>query len=259
MLIAGYPVWKVLIICVGVFVASLIDAIGGGGGLISVPAYLFAGLPAHYALGTNKMSACLGTIASTVRYIKKGYADWFLAIPSIVLAMVGSHFGTKIQLMVNERVLRYMLIVVLILVACVMLKKKDFPETREEMEQWKRCAVVWTASLVIGLYDGFYGPGTGTFLLIAFCKLAKLDLRTASGNVKIVNLSSNISALATSLAAGKVLVPIGLIAAVFAFAGHYMGAGMMIKNGSKIVTPVIFTVLGLLFAKIVLELFGINI
>lgn len=259
MLIAGYPVWKVLIICVGVFVASLIDAIGGGGGLISVPAYLFAGLPAHYALGTNKMSACLGTVASTVRYIKKGYADWFLAIPSIVLAMVGSHYGTKVQLMVNERVLRYMLIVVLILVACVMLKKKDFPETRGEMVQWKRCAVVWTASLVIGLYDGFYGPGTGTFLLIAFCKLAKLDLRTASGNVKIVNLSSNIGALATSLAAGKVLVPIGLIAAVFAFAGHYMGAGMMIKNGSKIVTPVIFTVLGLLFVKIVLELFGINI
>lgn len=259
MLIAGYPVWKVLIICVGVFVASLIDAIGGGGGLISVPAYLFAGLPAHYALGTNKMSACLGTVASTVRYIKKGYADWFLAVPSIVLAMVGSHYGTKVQLMVNERVLRYMLIVVLILVACVMLKKKDFPETRGEMEPWKRCAVVWTASLVIGLYDGFYGPGTGTFLLIAFCKLAKLDLRTASGNVKIVNLSSNIGALATSLAAGKVLVPIGLIAAVFAFAGHYMGAGMMIKNGSKIVTPVIFTVLGLLFVKIVLELFGINI
>lgn len=259
MLIAGYPVWKVLIICVGVFVASFIDAIGGGGGLISVPAYLFAGLPTHYALGTNKMSACLGTIASTVRYIRKGYADWFLAVPSIVLAIVGSHYGTKIQLMVNERYLRYMLIVVLVLVAAVMLKKKDFPETKGNMEQWKRCAIVWSAALIIGLYDGFYGPGTGTFLLIAFCKLAKMDVRTASGNVKIVNLSSNVSALVTSFAAGKVLVPIGLIAAVFSIAGHYMGAGMMIKNGSKIVTPVIFTVLGLLFIRIVLELFGINI
>lgn len=258
MLIAGYPVWKVILICVGVFIASFIDAIGGGGGLISVPAYLFAGLPTHYALGTNKMSACLGTIASTVRYIKKGYADWFLAVPSIVLAIVGSHYGTKIQLMVNERVLRYMLIVVLMLVAAVMLRKKDFPETKGDMEPWKRCAVVWAAALIIGLYDGFYGPGTGTFLLIAFCKLAKLDLRTASGNVKIVNLSSNIGALATSFAAGKVLVPIGLIAAMFAFSGQYLGAGMMIKNGSKIVTPVIFTVLGLLLVKIVLELFEIS-
>ena len=258
MLIAGYPVWKVLIICVGVFVASFIDAIGGGGGLISVPAYLFAGIPAHYALGTNKLSSCLGTIASTVRYIKKGYADWGLAIPSIALAMLGSHFGTKIQLMVNERYLRYMLIAVLILVAWVMLKKKDFPETQGDMARWKRCAIVWSAALIIGMYDGFYGPGTGTFLLIAFCKLAKIDLRTASGNVKIVNLSSNIGALATSLAAGKVLVPIGLIAAVFAFSGQYLGAGMMIKNGSRIVTPVIFTVLGLLFIKIVLELFGIS-
>ena len=109
------------------------------------------------------------------------------------------------------------------------------------------------------MYDGFYGPGTGTFLLIAFCKLAKMDLRTASGNVKIVNLSSNIGALITSLIAGKVLVPIGLIAAVFAVSGQYLGAGMMIKNGTKIVTPIIFTVLALLFAKIVLELFGVSI
>lgn len=259
MLIAGYPVWKVLIICVGVFVASFIDAIGGGGGLISVPAYLFAGLPTHYALGTNKLSACLGTIASTVRYIKRGYANWGLALPSIALAIIGSHFGTRIQLMINEKYLRYMLIVVLVLVACVMLRKKDFAETEGNMARWKRCAIVWTASLVIGLYDGFYGPGTGTFLLIAFCKLAKMDLRTASGNVKIVNLSSNIGALATSLAAGKVLVPIGLIAAVFAFTGQYLGAGMMIKNGSRIVTPVIFTVLGLLLIKIVMELFGISV
>ena len=259
MMICGYRLWKICIICVGVFIASLVDAIGGGGGLISLPAYLFAGLPTHYALGTNKLSSCLGTVASTARYIKKGYADWFLAVPSIVLAMLGSHFGTKIQLAVNERFLRYMLIGVLVIVAYVMLRKKELPETRGEMTAWKRCAAVWTASLMIGMYDGFYGPGTGTFLLLAFCKLAKLDLKTASGNVKLVNLSSNIGALVTSLAAGKVLVPIGLIAAVFAFAGQYIGAGLMIKNGSKIVKPVIFTVLGLLFAKIVLELLGISI
>ncbi len=259
MTIAGYSIWMVVFICVGVFAASFVDAIGGGGGLISLPVYLFAGLPTHFALGTNKLSACIGTVASTARYIKRGYVNWILAVPSIALAMIGSHFGTKLQLMVNETYLRYVLIAVLIVVAVVMLRKKEFPEQPGKIEPWKQKLIVYSAALAVGLYDGFYGPGTGTFLLIAFCKLAKMDLRTASGNVKIVNLSSNIGALITSLIAGKVLVPIGLIAAVFAVSGQYLGAGMMIKNGTKIVTPIIFTVLALLFAKIVLELFGVNI
>ena len=259
MMIAGYSLWAVALICAGVFVASFIDAIGGGGGLISLPVYMLAGLPTHYALGTNKLSACLGTIASTTRYIKNGYINWPLAIPSIVLALVGSHFGTRLQLLVSDVYLRYVLIVVLIIVAVVMLKKKELPETAGEIEPWKQRLIVWSAALVIGLYDGFYGPGTGTFLLLAFCRLAKMDLRTASGNVKVVNLSSNIGSLATSLMAGTVLVPIGLIAAVFAFSGQYLGAGMMIKNGSKIVKPVILTVLSLLIVKLVLELAGVSV
>ena len=94
-------------------------------------------------------------------------------------------------------------------------------------------------------------------LLLIFCGLAKLDLRTASGNVKLVNFSSNIGALITALIAGTVLVPIGLIAAVFSVAGHYIGAGVTIKNGTKIVRPVIFLVLALLTVKVILELFGI--
>lgn len=259
MMIAGYSIWAVLLICAGVFAASFIDAIGGGGGLISLPTYLFVGLPTHYALGTNKLSSSLGTIASTVRYIKKGYVNWLLAVPSVALAITGSHFGTKLQLMVNEQYLRYVLIFVLIGVAAIMLKKKELPETPGNIAPWKQRMIVCTAALVIGMYDGFYGPGTGTFLLLAFCKLAKMDLRTASGNVKIVNLSSNMGAMATSLMAGKVIIPIGLTSVVFAFAGQYLGAGMMIKNGSKIVTPVILTVLTLLFIKIALEIFGINI
>ena len=114
-----------------------------------------------------------------------------------------------------------------------------------------------SGSLVVGTYDGFYGPGTGTFLLLAFCYLGKIDVRTASGNVKLVNLASNIGALATSLSAGKVLIPLGLLAAVFSTAGQYLGAGLALKNGSKIVRPVILVVLVLLAGKILLELFQI--
>ena len=253
-MISGYPVWVVLLIGAGVFCASFVDAIGGGGGIISLPVYLLAGLPTHYALGTNKMSACLGTVASTYRYIKNKCVDWSLAIPSIAVALLGARWGTTLQLIADERYLKYMLLIVLPLVAAVLLRQKTFPEKRGEIAPWCQRGIVWGASLVIGMYDGFYGPGTGTFLLLIFCNFAKMDLRTASGNVKIVNLSSNIGALVTSAMAGKVIAPIGLIAAVFSIAGHYLGAGMTLKNGAKAVRPVIFIVLGLLAIKVAVEL-----
>lgn len=252
--ICGYPLWVVLLIGVGVFFASFVDAIGGGGGLISVPVYMLAGLPTHQVLGTNKMSACLGTVASTFRYVKNGYANWGLALPSVAAAMVGAYFGTQLQLMLEDKYLKYLLLIVLPVVAFVMLRQKKLPETPGKIDPWVQRAIVWSAALLIGAYDGLYGPGTGTFLLLVFCNLAKMDLRTASGNVKIVNLSSNISALVTSLAAGTVLVPVGLIAAVFSVAGHYLGAGLTIKNGSKAVRPVILIVLALLAIKVISEL-----
>ena len=253
----GFPIWVVALICSGVFCASFMDAIGGGGGIISLPSYLLAGIPVHYALGTNKLSSCIGTVASTVRYIKNGYVDWLLAVPSILLALLGAHFGTRLQLTVEEQYLKFMLLAVLPIIAFILLKKKELPEQRGKINEWLRRAIVWGFSLIIGTYDGFYGPGTGTFLLLAFCYLAKVDVRTASGNVKLVNLASNVGALATSLSAGKVLLPIGLLAAVFSTAGQYLGAGLALKNGSKIVRPVILIVLILLTGKVLLELFGI--
>ncbi len=253
-MIAGYPIWVVLLIGVGVFCASFMDAIGGGGGIISVPVYLIAGLPTHYALGTNKLSSCMGTVASTFRYVKNKCADLPLAIPSVLFALVGAYFGTRLQLIADEKYLRYMLLLVLPVVAFALLKQKKFPEERGEINPALQKAIVWGASLIIGAYDGFYGPGTGTFLLLIFCFVAKMDVRSASGNVKLVNLASNIGSLFTSALAGKVIAPIGIIAGVFSIAGHYIGAGMTIKNGTKIVRPIIFAVLSLLVVKTVLEI-----
>lgn len=254
----GFPIWVVALICFGVFCASFMDAIGGGGGIISLPSYLLAGIPVHFALGTNKLSSCIGTVASTARYIKNGCVDWLLAVPSILLALLGAHFGTRLQLTVEEQYLKFLLLAVLPVIAFILLKKKELPEQRGSINEWLRRFIVWGFSLIIGTYDGFYGPGTGTFLLLAFCYLAKLDVRTASGNVKLVNLASNVGALATSLSAGKVLLPIGLLAAVFSTAGQYLGAGLALKNGSRIVRPVILIVLVLLTGKVLSELFGMG-
>ena len=253
--IFGYPIWAVAAICVGVFAAAFVDSIGGGGGLISLPVYLMAGLPYHNALGTNKLSSCIGTAASTFRYIKNGCVNWPLAIGSVALAVGGAWVGTRAQLAVDEKYLQYTLLVVLPIVAAVMLfRKSQLPEQPGEIKPGVQKLIVWSASLIIGIYDGFYGPGTGTFLLLVFCYLGKMDVRTASGNVKLANFASNVGSLATALFAGTTVVPIGLIAAVFSIAGHYLGAGLNLKNGSKVVRPVILVVLALLAAKVITDM-----
>lgn len=244
----------VLIVVAGVFLAGFMDGIAGGGGIISVPAYLLAGLPAHLALGTNKLSSCVGTAVSAGRFIRSGYVDWKLGLPSIALALFGAALGTRLQLMVDERVLQYLLLAVLPLVALVVLRERTLPEERGDIAPGKQAAIVLSAALVIGAYDGFYGPGTGTFLVLILCTLGKLDVRTASGNVKIINLSSNIGALATSLMNGKVFLALGLIAGLASITGHWLGSGLAIKDGSRIVKPAILVVLTLLTVKVIAEL-----
>ena len=251
-------VQMVLITVVGVFLGSLMDAIAGGGGIITVPTYLLAGLPVHFALGTNKLSAGIGTVASTVRYVKSGCVHWRTAVPAVALALVGAYFGTKLQLMVPERYLQYLLIIVLPIVAILVLRQRKLPEEPGNITPTRQMAVVCSAALVVGAYDGFYGPGTGTFLLIIFCGLAKMDVRTAGGNVKLVNLASNVGSVITSLMGGKVFILLGFIGAAAALLGHYIGAGLAIKNGSRIVKPTVIIVLALLAVKIISGLVGGN-
>lgn len=254
--IDGLALWVVLLTCCGVFLASFMDAIAGGGGIISVPTYLMAfhGLPTYYALGTNKLSAGIGTVFSTARFIKNGYVKWSLAAPSIAFALLGSVDGTWLQHHTPDVVLKYLLLVVLPIVAVVTLRTRAWPDEPGEISFPKQAAIVWAASLVIGAYDGYYGPGTGTFLMIIFIRLAKLDTRTAAGGVKVVNLSSNIGSLFTAWRAGYVLWGVGAIAAAASILGHYLGAGLAIKNGSKIVRPAVILVLILLTVKVLSEL-----
>lgn len=243
------------IVCPLVFLASFVDAIAGGGGLISLPAYLLAGVPIHNAIATNKLSSATGTVISTVRYCKNGYVNWPLAFPGIAAALVGSVLGANLALHASDRVLKRMLIVVLPVVAFYVLRKKETVDKTEirRISKGKLMAIVIIASLIIGTYDGFYGPGTGTFLLLVFTGMAGMDVKTASGNVKLVNLASNCSALGTFLFSGNVLVLLGLCASAFSILGHYLGSGLVMKNGSKIVRPIILVVLGLLFVKILGE------
>ena len=256
-MLCGDLTLKMALIVLGmVFLGSFMDSIAGGGGIITVPAYLLAGLPAHIALGTNKLSAGIGSFASVLRYIINGYVRWNLVLPAAAFALLGSACGTRLQLMLPETYVQYLLLIVLPLVAFVVLRQRSLPEECGEMEYKKRLLITCASALVIGAYDGFYGPGTGTFLLLIFCRLAKLDVRTANGNTKVINFSSNIGSLFTSLMNGKVFLLLGLIGAVASITGNFIGSGLAIKGGSKIVKPTVIAVLILLAIKIISEMVG---
>lgn len=240
------------IICPLLFLAGLVDAIGGGGGLISLPAYLLAGVPVHQAIATNKLSSACGTALTTVRFIKEGLVNWKIAIPTIVCAMLGSSLGANLSIRVPESTMELVLLVVLPVVAFVVLNPKIFHDNAEceillDKKLWITAV---TSSFLVGMYDGFYGPGTGTFLIIAFTVFAKLDIRTANAQAKVINLTTNITSLTIFLLNGQAVILLGLAAAVCNMAGNYIGANLALIRGSKITRPVILLVLGLLFLKV---------
>ena len=241
-----------LIICPFLFLAGLIDAIGGGGGLISLPAYLIAGLPPHTAVATNKLSSTCGTALATFRFIKNGLVNFKLAIPSIVVAIIGSSIGANLSLLVNENIMLYIMVTILPLCAFFVLNKKLFhdggaDEINLDMRTYITASI---AALVIGMYDGFYGPGTGTFLIIAFTIFARLSIKASNAQAKVINLTSNITSLIIFVLNGEVLFTIGLAAAFCNMLGGYIGAGLVMRNGAKIVKPSIILVLILLALKV---------
>lgn len=241
-----------LIVCPFLFLAGLIDAIGGGGGLISLPAYLIAGLPPHAAVATNKMSSACGTTLATYRFIRNGLVNFKLAVPSVVAAIIGSTIGANLSLLVSEDVMLYIMVAILPLCAFLVLNKKLFHDSDNDTVILNRQTYMTAtiAAFIIGMYDGFYGPGSGTFLIIAFTIFAKLSIKTANAQAKVINLTSNITSLIIFFLNGEVMIPIGLAAAACNMIGGYIGAGLVMKNGAKIVKPSIIFVLILLALKV---------
>lgn len=241
-----------LIVCPFVFLAGLVDAIGGGGGLISLPAYLIAGLPTHAAIATNKISSTFGTSLATYRFAKAKLINVKLAIPSVIAAIIGSSMGAKISMLVPEKILSYVLIIILPLAAFFVLNKKLFnDEGSEDVTLDKRTYITASlAALIVGIYDGFYGPGTGTFLIIAFTVFAKLNIQTSNAQAKVINLTTNITSLVIFLVNGQGILSLGIAAAICNMVGGYLGAGLAMKNGAKIVRPSIIFVLILLVFKV---------
>ena len=239
-----------------IFLAGLIDSIAGGGGLLSLPAYVAAGLPMHTALATNKFSSACGTLFSTANYLRAKMIDLPVAGSSALLALIGSFIGTRTVLLISSDFLRYLLLIVIPVVAVVTLIRKDLGrQNRSHLLQLGiRLLLGSLAGLVIGFYDGFFGPGTGTFLILVYALLMHYDFVVANGNTKVVNLASNLAALTAFLLAGKVYFPLGIPAAACGIAGNLIGSKLVILKGNKLIKPIFVLALILLLGRIVYDL-----
>ena len=244
----------ILIICPLVFLAGFIDAVAGGGGLISLPAYLAAGLPAHLAAGTNKMSAAISTVAATWRFATSGRVLWRLALIAAGMALVGAAIGTRLALLMSERMLRIVMLCVLPVVAVFCVVKKPKAQADTALDPKKEPYLACIIGLIVGLYDGLVGPGTGTFMIMAFTAVMGMDLLTASGCAKVSNLASNVASAVVFILNAQVLWPVAVPAALCNMLGNITGARYAIRGGSKKVRGMMFVVLGLLFATMIYEL-----
>jgi hypothetical protein len=240
-----------------IFLAGFIDAIAGGGGLISLPAYWSIGLPPHVALGTNKFSSCFGTLFSTLNYFRAKMIDIPVALASAALALVGSWLGASTALRVSPKLLNYLLVILIPIITVVSLssRKMGLKNNAHLLKLGYRLTLGSIAGLVIGFYDGFFGPGTGTFLILIYASLMHYDFIKANGNTKVVNLASNVAALITFAVSGSIFFPIAIPGAICGITGNIIGSKLVILKGNKLIKEVFILALLLLLARIVYNLF----
>lgn len=250
-----YEMLEYLVVCPLVFLGGFVDAIAGGGGLISLPAYMIVGLNPIDAIGTNKFSASCGTFVATMRYSRCGFIHWRELIPAVIVALIGSWIGARLALLVENDIFKVIMLVVLPLTAVFVLNKKTLSKYRLPYTGRKTITIISILAMMMGVYDGFYGPGTGTFLMLMLVGIAHVSLQEAVGTTKVINLSTNVASLSVYLVHGKVLFPLALVAAIFGIAGNYIGARYFTKKGVGFVKPIIVAVLTIFFVKLCWELF----
>lgn len=244
-----------LIVCPLIFLGSFVDSVAGGGGIITLPAYMLAGLPVHTASGTNKLVAVFGSITSSYGYLKSGNVMVRIALLSALGSLLGGALGTRLALFIPETTLEIIMMIVLPVVAIFLSFNKSFgmEHKPKRIEPVMEGFTAFGIGLVIGCYDGMIGPGTGTFLIIAFSGILGLDLLVSGGCAKVSNLASNIASGIVWLFNGKAMYALVLPAALCSIAGGYFGAKFAIKGGSKRIRKVMFVVLALLFAKMIYD------
>ncbi|MGI5165168.1 TSUP family transporter [Spirillospora sp. CA-253888] len=249
----------VVLLLVAALAAGWVDAVVGGGGLIQLPALMLVHPgQAVAALATNKLGSIAGTSSAAIAYLRKAKPDLRVALPAGVLAVGFAAVGALCAAAISSAVLKPIVMVVLLAVAAIVVFKPDLGRTPRLVLRTRRrlAAAILVPGLVIAFYDGLVGPGTGTFLVIAFTTLLGSDFVNASANAKIINTGTNLGALAVFAAQGHVLWTIGLAMAVCNIIGAQIGARMAISKGAGFVRVVLLCVVTAMVAKLGYEQFA---
>jgi uncharacterized membrane protein YfcA len=233
-------------------VAGFIDAIAGGGGLVTVPALLWAGLPPVQALATNKAQAVFGSGTAAMHFVRRGRVDLQALTPAIAFTFLGSAIGTlAVQRLDSEFLSRLVPLLLLGFAAYFLLSPRlGLHDTAQRLGYWPFALSVGTG---VGFYDGFFGPGTGTFFAAGFVLLLGYDLTRATAGTKVLNFTSNFASLLFFATAGQVLWPLGLAMGLAQMAGAWLGAHMVIRHGGRLVRPLLVVVSATLSLKLLLD------
>jgi len=233
--------------------AGTVDAIGGGGGLLTVPALLAVGLPPQLALGTNKGQSVFGSLAALANFARAGLVSWKRVRWTMPLGFVGALLGATVVLRLRPEVLRPLVLGLLLAAGAFLALARP----KEGTAQVTRVAQGLAALLALGVgfYDGFFGPGTGTLLVVGFAALLSLPLRRASAEAKAVNAASNLAAMPLFAAKGAVLWQLALPMALGQLLGGWLGAHLAIRGGDRLVRFVVLAVVLALVAKLTSDTF----
>ena len=234
------PIVLLALACAGAL-GGFVDAIGGGGGLIALPALLAAGVPPIAALGTNKVQSLMGTGIAAITYWRGGFISLRDLARSIVLTFAAAFFGAWVVKQIDISILKTAVPVILILIAAYFI----FAPRLSDDARHARLAfpqLVPLLGMLVGFYDGAFGPGTGTFLTVGFVALFGLGMTRAAGHAKILNLASNLGALAMFIPSGDVVWIAAGVMAIGQLIGGYVGALTGIRYGARIIRPIVILV-----------------
>ncbi|MCG9760968.1 MULTISPECIES: TSUP family transporter [Pseudoalteromonas] len=243
------------LLCLVALAAGFIDAIAGGGGLLTVPALLTAGLPPHLTLGTNKLAASFGSLTASFTYYKKQLFKPSFWIGSIIATAIGAVLGTLLVDFLSIEFLNKLIPVIIIAVAIYSLVGRLSPTDSHTLPEANRALKIkqWTQGLSLGFFDGMAGPGTGTFWTASNSMLYKMSLLLNCGLARSMNFVSNFISLITFVALGHVNFMLGITMGAFLMFGAWLGAHSAIKFGNKLIKPLFNTVVIVLAGKLIFE------
>lgn len=252
-LIGNLDLLTTVFLLVAGFISAFIDSTVGGGGLISTPALLGIGLPVPFALGTNKVAASVGAMTSVISFWRAGKIKK-AALYLMPLSFIGSALGAYVVYLLPEALMKNIIVVLLVAVAVYTYIRKDWGDNPTVDKLGLQALIdAFIMAFALGFYDGFFGPGTGSFLIFAFLYLG-YDFVTAAGNAKALNFASGIGALVSFAMSGTIVWSYGIIMAVGMIAGAICGSRLAIKKGAAYVRPLYLIVTTLLIGKQVYEI-----